>query len=254
MQDPDLPDYPDQDNDDDDGGSDDDNDDGGDNQDSEPQGDDSDLATDEVGQGLGASRMVQDLDKMLRDFDAWASAHGFLTSDGGNEKRSFFDSPYDPISNSLQKTPEVQYHLMSPYVDLAFFAMRRDFTVTSTNGGPHNVNSAHYLGLAIDIRTRDKTQAQIDAIKEDAKLSGIKVRDETQRPENQPVWSGPHLHLSVPKDTYVEPNVRNRRDSAGESRDSDSGHNVATPDLNSHASPSPAPSVPPPQPIMLRRD
>ena len=47
--------------------------------------------------------------------------------------------------------------------DLKAFAEANGFFVTSTNGGRHNKNSKHFRGLAIDVRTRDKSTAQVNA-------------------------------------------------------------------------------------------
>lgn len=45
--------------------------------------------------------------------------------------------------------------------DLAKLAEDNEFTVTLTNGDSHNRGSKHFLGLAIDVRTRGKTAKQI---------------------------------------------------------------------------------------------
>ncbi len=86
---------------------------------------------------------------------------------------------------------------MKDFRDLVIFAEAEGFTVTSTNGGKHNVGSKHYRGLAIDVRTRDKTESQIAAFITKAKNRGIVVRDEPQQPDSQAVWSGAHLHLEL---------------------------------------------------------
>src|SRR5262249_1057756 len=81
---------------------------------------------------------------------------------------------------------------------LSRFAQQRGFTVTSTTGGSHNTGSAHYQGRAIDVRTRDKTPAQVERFIRAAQTAHIQVRDERVQPAGQRVWSGPHLHLQVP--------------------------------------------------------
>lgn len=86
---------------------------------------------------------------------------------------------------------------MKDFHDLIKFAEAEGFTVTSTNGGKHNVGSKHYRGLAIDVRTRDKTESQIAAFITKAKKRGIIVRDERRKPIGQKVWSGAHLHLEI---------------------------------------------------------
>lgn len=86
---------------------------------------------------------------------------------------------------------------MKDFRDLAAFAEAEGFHVTSTISGSHNRNSKHYRGLAIDVRTRDKTAAQIAAFITKARNRGIVVRDERQRPAGQKVWAGAHLHLEL---------------------------------------------------------
>jgi hypothetical protein len=85
-----------------------------------------------------------------------------------------------------------------PYVGMSQFAQARGFVVTSTTGGKHNEGSAHYEGRAIDVRTNDKTDAEIRAFMDDARAAGMSVRDERAQPSGQKVWGGPHIHLSVP--------------------------------------------------------
>lgn len=86
---------------------------------------------------------------------------------------------------------------MKDFRDLAEFASTEGFTVTSTTGGKHNAHSKHFRGLAIDVRTRGKTDAQISAFITKAKNQGIIVRDERCKPAGQKIWSGAHLHLEI---------------------------------------------------------
>ncbi len=86
---------------------------------------------------------------------------------------------------------------MKGYRDLVKFAEAEGFTVTATTGGKHNVGSKHYRGLAIDVRTRDKTDSQISAFITKAKNRGIIVREERRKPAGQKVWTGAHLHLEI---------------------------------------------------------
>lgn len=81
--------------------------------------------------------------------------------------------------------------------DLSKFAQDKGFTVTSTTGGKHNVGSKHGKGLAIDVRTRDKTPQQVAEFIKQARAAGIWVKDERTHPPGQKVWSGPHLHLEI---------------------------------------------------------
>lgn len=84
--------------------------------------------------------------------------------------------------------------------DLVKLAEDNGFHVTSTNGGSHNRGSKHFLGLAIDVRTRDKTAKQITDFINLVRNEGLVVLDERTRPPRQPVWGGPHLHIEIDSD------------------------------------------------------
>lgn len=81
--------------------------------------------------------------------------------------------------------------------DLVDLAKEHQFIVTSTNGGMHNKNSKHYRGLAIDVRTFDKSNADIEAFIALCKSFNLIVRDERRRPIGQKVWNGQHLHIEI---------------------------------------------------------
>jgi hypothetical protein len=81
--------------------------------------------------------------------------------------------------------------------DLVTMAENRGFTVTSTIGGTHNNGSAHYKGLAIDVRTWNKTEAECEAFIRFCREMRLIVRDERKRPQHQKVWSGPHIHVEI---------------------------------------------------------
>lgn len=84
------------------------------------------------------------------------------------------------------------------YVEaMSKIAKDNGFTITSTTGGEHNVDSPHYKGNAIDIRVRDKKDSDIDAIKSTYEKAGYIVRDERKKPTGQKVWGGPHLHIET---------------------------------------------------------
>lgn len=83
------------------------------------------------------------------------------------------------------------------YKDLVKTAEDNKFHITSTNGGSHNVGSKHYMGLAIDVRTRDKTAKQCTDFINLLRGEGLIVRDERVRPPGQRVWSGSHLHIEI---------------------------------------------------------
>lgn len=62
----------------------------------------------------------------------------------------------------------------------------------------HNPGSEHYKGLAIDVRTRNKTPQQIDAFIRAALKAGYGVVDERRKPADPTrVHTGPHLHLEI---------------------------------------------------------
>jgi len=84
--------------------------------------------------------------------------------------------------------------------DLVKLAEDNGFHVTSTNGGSHNRGSKHFLGLAIDVRTRDKTARQITDFMNLVRNEGLRVLDERTRPPGQAVWGGPHLHIEIISD------------------------------------------------------
>ena len=90
---------------------------------------------------------------------------------------------------------------MKDWKDLKRFAEHCGFFVTSTTGGKHNVGSKHFRGLAIDVRTRDKTNAQIESFMRKCSAIGVWCFDERTRPKNQKVWGGAHLHLEVKPNT-----------------------------------------------------
>ena len=106
----------------------------------------------------------------------------------------FQDTRVDNTTGTAQTRPVQR---TGDYRELAAFARQRGFTVTSTTGGRHNRGSAHYEGRAADVRTRDKTPAQIEQFMREARAAGYRVIDERRRPPGARVWSGPHLHLEV---------------------------------------------------------
>ncbi len=83
-------------------------------------------------------------------------------------------------------------------------AQSKNFFVTSTTGGKHNSGSKHGKGLAIDVRTRDKTNAQVLEFIKFMQSKGYRVLDERVKPPLQKVWSGPHLHIEVIDTTIVK--------------------------------------------------
>lgn len=90
---------------------------------------------------------------------------------------------------------------MKNYKDLARLAEHFGFVVTSTTGGAHNSGSKHFLGLAIDVRTRDQTDEQCELLLRRVRAIGVIARDERTRPRSQRVWTGAHLHLEIGAET-----------------------------------------------------
>jgi RHS repeat-associated protein len=83
--------------------------------------------------------------------------------------------------------------------EIAFQAAMAGFTVTGRNEkSGHNVGSRHYQGNAIDIRTCDKSDKEVEDFIKFMSSQGYTVKDERVRPPGQKVWSGPHVHIEVP--------------------------------------------------------
>lgn len=102
------------------------------------------------------------------------------------------------MSNTTDTTANVKQGVSNwTYKELSVFAESKGFVVTSTTGGTHNKGSKHYNGKAIDVRTRDKTNAEVLNFINDARATGITVIDERNKPAGQAVWGGAHLHLEV---------------------------------------------------------
>jgi hypothetical protein len=67
------------------------------------------------------------------------------------------------------------------------------FTVTASTNGKHKEGSRHYRGLAIDVRTKDKSKKQVDAFIILMQNEGYNVFDE--RTARSKDWTAPHLHI-----------------------------------------------------------
>lgn len=84
------------------------------------------------------------------------------------------------------------------YTDLKPILINMGWVITSTTKGKHNLNSRHYLGKAIDISVRNKTEFDIMMLYIVLEGQGYQVLDERVRPKGQKVWHGPHIHVQVP--------------------------------------------------------
>lgn len=133
---------------------------------------------------------VDDLSKSISDL-------GKVT-DGTKDKTTKFNKELAALDDLSKKSKKATEKVMG-WRDLKSFANENGFFVTSTTGGKHNVGSKHYRGLAIDVRTNDKSAAEIAWFIEEARKAGIYVADERVRPKGQKEWGGPHLHLEDAK-------------------------------------------------------
>ncbi len=81
-------------------------------------------------------------------------------------------------------------------VKLAAFAAAHDFEITAggTHSG-HNPGSLHYLGRAIDVSVRGKSEIEVASFLARARECGFRGIDERRRLPGEAVWTGPHLHL-----------------------------------------------------------
>ncbi len=84
------------------------------------------------------------------------------------------------------------------YVDLRNIVTKMGWKVTSEMGGGHNAHSRHYVGKALDISVRNRTDFHITILKVIIEQNGYVFRDERTRPKGQRVWGGSHIHLGVP--------------------------------------------------------
>jgi hypothetical protein len=91
------------------------------------------------------------------------------------------------------------------WVMLDAYALHLGLSVTSTlakseaEKKEHNLGSAHALGRAIDVRTRDRTRNEINQLITFLMKFNITIRDERLWPFRQKTWKGPHLHIETPK-------------------------------------------------------
>lgn len=84
------------------------------------------------------------------------------------------------------------------YMDIKNVVERMNWKVTSTTGGRHNKNSKHYIGKAVDVSVRGKTDFDVAVLFTVLENIGFIVKDERVRPKGQKVWGGAHIHISVP--------------------------------------------------------
>lgn len=77
---------------------------------------------------------------------------------------------------------------------------------SSVNSGRHNEGSLHYQGRAVDLGLNTTFGGDIkkmNAFKDwfiehgNSHFPGVRLKDETNHPQGQKVWSGSHLHLEI---------------------------------------------------------
>ncbi len=111
-------------------------------------------------------------------------------------QRPKFSNPSEWLAQQpAPPSPPSPQPTSSPLKRLTTFAQDQGLTVTSSTGGKHNPGSKHYVGEAIDVRTKDKSPEQINEAMQQATVLGYRVLDERQRPAGRRVWDGPHMHL-----------------------------------------------------------
>jgi hypothetical protein len=98
-------------------------------------------------------------------------------------------SPADTVRAAMQPT-KIPGEM--PFQEISRFAQDRGFTVTSTTGD-HHLGWAHKAGYAADIRTKDHTDAEVNALMQQARDAGYTVIDE--REHGNSARTGPHLHI-----------------------------------------------------------
>lgn len=133
-----------------------------------------------------------------------------------------------PTNKNVVETKEKVEEKAANWETLSKFAKEDGFVVTSTTGGTHNKGSKHGRGLAIDVRTRDKTPEQIEAFIQKAKDEGYIVHDERVHPKGQKVWSGPHLHIELPEGKKITIHPEGSEDFISPAKNTENGKSNET--------------------------
>lgn len=85
------------------------------------------------------------------------------------------------------------------YIEVVEIVTKMGWIVTATNTGKHNGGSRHYVGKAVDLSVRNRTEFHIAVLVEVLKNQGYVLIDERKKPRRRGVvWTGPHLHIAIP--------------------------------------------------------
>jgi hypothetical protein len=157
---------------------------------------------------LGGDKFVKEIQKMADNVSKWAAEKGLSKATEPSKDENKLSQPvYHLIDNATGSSNlESPYHLAPAFFKAGFFALERGFEITATNTDrrtQHNKGSHHFppIESAVDVRTKDKTPAEVASLMEDARLRGFIVKDERERPANQKVWGGPHIHIETRTDS-----------------------------------------------------
>jgi hypothetical protein len=176
----------------------------------------------EYGSGLGSDYYAQQLEEMLDRFNAWLDASGFDRATNLDEEVNRIIDGYRVATGDLSglddfKMPSSsgpyglfdrnegsEYRLMDPvdprafdYVKLEIFAWDRGYRVTASTEGTHGEFSFHTDGRAIDVSVQGMSANQIEKMKEDFSLHGIRIYDESDKSKWTENTTGYHLHADT---------------------------------------------------------
>lgn len=84
------------------------------------------------------------------------------------------------------------WHARSVAEDVCQAVFGRECIITSARDGQHSANSLHYVGKAMDIRTRDQPDAEIQ-------VCASKLRDKLG-PDYDVVVESTHIHIEYDPD------------------------------------------------------
>jgi hypothetical protein len=100
---------------------------------------------------------------------------------------------------------EFKGSLVPDYVKVELLGMFLGLNPTSTTGGEHVAESAHYKAGAVDFSVRGLTMARVEQVNWMMRNAGAFARDERGQPMGgadgktpQTPWSAPHIHVQAP--------------------------------------------------------